>query len=258
MPFFIPACSLLRLRSGPLRLRRCNHRLPFRVDTRHDYCGYPNLNLSCTSNDANTLTITISNKNFRVTSIDYDNHLHYDKRLLYLVNTAFVRLQSCSQPNHNITVDPNLFRLSDQNTNLNLFINCTASSSSIPNIYAKMCLLSVTGQHSHYRLNNSTMNDDALGRCSSTVVVPMAHDAAARMVNGELGFGEVPQEGFSVNWPPGMGRCSNCVSSGGRCGYNGSSPVNIHASALMEHSSTRAFLRIHGQVEDIIIGGGLY
>ncbi|KAJ6839513.1 LEAF RUST 10 DISEASE-RESISTANCE LOCUS RECEPTOR-LIKE PROTEIN KINASE-like 2.5 [Iris pallida] len=197
---------------------------PFRVDTRHDYCGYPNLNLSCTSNDANTLTITISNKNFRVTSIDYDNHLHYDKRLLYLVNTAFVRLQSCSQPNHNITVDPNLFRLSDQNTNLNLFINCTASSSSIPNIYAKMCLLSVTGQHSHYRLNNSTMNDDALGRCSSTVVVPMAHDAAARMVNGELGFGEVPQEGFSVNWPPGMGRCSNCVSSGGRCGYNGSSP----------------------------------
>ncbi|KAJ6800795.1 LEAF RUST 10 DISEASE-RESISTANCE LOCUS RECEPTOR-LIKE PROTEIN KINASE-like 1.2 [Iris pallida] len=190
---------------------------PFRVDGRHDYCGYPNFYLSCSSsNDTNSLAVTISNKNFHVTSIDYDN------RLLYLVDTVFAG-QSCPQPFVNTTIDASLYRVSDRCTNLTLFINCTASSSPIPALYDVLCLLSSTGQHSYYRLDNGTM-DDVLGRCSSTVVVPMAQDAATRMVNGELGFGAALQEGFSVNWLPGTGWCSSCVSSGGWCGYNSSAP----------------------------------
>ncbi|KAJ6839497.1 LEAF RUST 10 DISEASE-RESISTANCE LOCUS RECEPTOR-LIKE PROTEIN KINASE-like 1.2 [Iris pallida] len=193
---------------------------PFRIDGRHDSCGYPNFYLSCTSND--TLTITISNKNFQVTYIDYDN------RLLYLVDPAFVRPQSCPQP-HNTTVDPNLFRVSDRNTNLTLFINCTASA--YPSTYYDLMCVSFgwTGQHSYYRLDNgttSTNGDDASGMgCSSTVVVPMAQDAAARLANRELDFGAALQQGFSVNWLPGMDWCgSKCVGSGGTCGYNASSP----------------------------------
>ncbi|KAJ6834544.1 LEAF RUST 10 DISEASE-RESISTANCE LOCUS RECEPTOR-LIKE PROTEIN KINASE-like 2.1 [Iris pallida] len=189
---------------------------PFRVDGRHDYCGYPGLYLSCTSNGTNTLILTISNKNFHVTSIDYDN------RLLYLVDTVFAG-QSCPQSYVNTTIDAGLYRVSDRCTNLTLFINCTASSSPIPAIYDVLCLLNATGQHSYYRLDNGTM-DNVLGRCSSTVVLPMAQDAATRMVNGELGFGAALQEGFSVNWLPGTGWCSNCVSSGGRCGFNSSAP----------------------------------
>ncbi|KAJ6839514.1 LEAF RUST 10 DISEASE-RESISTANCE LOCUS RECEPTOR-LIKE PROTEIN KINASE-like 2.5 [Iris pallida] len=193
---------------------------PFRIDGRHDSCGYPNFYLSCSSND--TLTITISNKNFQVTSIDYDN------RLLYLVDAAFVRPQSCPQP-HNTTVDPTLFRVSDRNTNLTLFINCTASA--YPSTYYDLMCVSFgwTGQHSYYRLDNgttSTNGDDASGMgCSSTVVVPMAQDAAARLANRELDFGAALQQGFSVSWLPGMDWCgSKCGGSGGRCGYNASSP----------------------------------
>ncbi|XP_029122196.2 LEAF RUST 10 DISEASE-RESISTANCEUS RECEPTOR-LIKE PROTEIN KINASE-like 1.2 isoform X2 [Elaeis guineensis] len=187
---------------------------PFRVDGRPDYCGHPGYYLSCSNNDT-TLMIDINNKRYQVKDIDYLNHL-------LTVGDLSLISQSCPEPYENTTIDFSLFNYTDRDRNVTLYVNCTTLSL-IPTLYEIGCLLDDTGQHhSYYRLDNTSFLD-VLGNCSSTVLLPMSRTAADRLVSGNGSFGSVLKEGFILRWTAGIAWCSDCISSGGWCGYNFSS-----------------------------------
>ncbi|XP_017699700.1 LEAF RUST 10 DISEASE-RESISTANCE LOCUS RECEPTOR-LIKE PROTEIN KINASE-like 1.2 isoform X6 [Phoenix dactylifera] len=190
---------------------------PFHVDGRHDYCGHPNYYLNCSHNNT-TLMISINNKGYLVKDVDTLNHL------LTVVEQSLIS-QSCPEPYENTTIDPSLFDYCDRDQNVTLYVNCTALSL-IPTLYDIGCALGVAGQRrSYYRLDNTSFVD-VLGECSSTVLVPMSRTAAERLGNGNLSFGDALKEGFILKWAAGRGWCGDCARSGGRCGYNFSSPAD--------------------------------
>ncbi|ONK81739.1 uncharacterized protein A4U43_C01F32390 [Asparagus officinalis] len=134
---------------------------------RLDSCGLPGL-------PGYTLTLSISKKTYQVLSLDVPN------RVLTLVDPAFLD-QLCPQPSlANSALDPSLFRYTDSDHNITVFINCSSSSvSPSSSIFNIACL---AGQNSYYRLNNDTA-DDVLGGC--TVEVALKEEACTEPDVGE-------------------------------------------------------------------------
>lgn len=205
-------CAPIMYACGKIKF---NLSYPFRVDGRRDYCGHPEYYLSCSKSNTSVM-IDINGKEYQVKDIDNLNHL------LTVVDQSLIS-QSCPEPYENTTIDFSLFLNRDRDQNVTLYVNCTALSS-IPTLHDIGCLLDVTGQrHSYYSLDNTNFVD-VWGKCRSTVQVTMSRMAAEGLVNGNLSFGDALKEGFVLRWTAGRVWCSECVDSGGRCGYNFSSP----------------------------------
>lgn len=185
---------------------------PFRLGSRPDYCGYPGFDLTCTNNSA--MMIRINNKRYQVKGIDYSN------RLLTIVDPDpdFV-VQTCPQPYANTTLDPRRFEYSDRDQNLTVFLSC--SSFRTPMLYSIDCLVNETagaGLRSYYGIQNGSLAGLG-GICGSTMLVPVSRTAAGLLMNGKLSFGNALREGFAVSWRAGRAWCSECVDSGGFCGF---------------------------------------
>ncbi|KAL6618843.1 hypothetical protein ACP70R_033982 [Stipagrostis hirtigluma subsp. patula] len=193
---------------------------PFSVTgvNRPDYCSFPGYRLSCTN--AGTLVINMSSAaagsaRFNVTSVDYDNHL------LTLVDQSLAD-QTCLQPYRNTTINNTMFMYTDRDQFLRVYINCSAKSSQLPDVYDTFSCFS--WGRSYYRLDNGTVAPDLLGSCTSTLVLPYNSAMAGSLAAGNSSIGDAIRGGFSVKWTAGMGWCGDCRYSGGRCGYNGSYP----------------------------------
>ncbi|KAG1347091.1 LEAF RUST 10 DISEASE-RESISTANCE LOCUS RECEPTOR-LIKE PROTEIN KINASE-like 1.1 [Cocos nucifera] len=177
-------CAPIKYACGNIKF---NLSYPFQVNGRPGYCGHPGYFLSCGNNNT-TLMIDINKKEYQVKDIDNLNHL------LTVVDQSLIS-QSCPDPYENMTIDLLLFDYSDRDQNVTLYVNCT-SLSSVPTLYDIGCSLDVTGQqHSYYRLDNTSFVD-VLGKCSSTVLVPMSSTAADRLVDGNMSFGSALKEGY--------------------------------------------------------------
>ncbi|EHA8587785.1 putative LEAF RUST 10 DISEASE-RESISTANCE LOCUS RECEPTOR-LIKE PROTEIN KINASE-like 2.7 [Cocos nucifera] len=177
-------CAPIKYACGNIKF---NLSYPFQVNGRPGYCGHPGYFLSCGNNNT-TLMIDINKKEYQVKDIDNLNHL------LTVVDQSLIS-QSCPDPYENMTIDLLLFDYSDRDQNVTLYVNCT-SLSSVPTLYDIGCSLDVTGQqHSYYRLDNTSFVD-VLGKCSSTVLVPMSSTAADRLVDGNMSFGSALKEGI--------------------------------------------------------------
>ncbi|KAF8727464.1 hypothetical protein HU200_019072 [Digitaria exilis] len=195
---------------------------PFSVNgmDRPDYCSFPGYRLSCT--DAGKLTMTMttmtssaSGSLLQVTNVDYDNHL------LAVVDQGLAG-QTCEKPYRNTTIDDAMFAYTDRDQFLTAYINCSATSSSLPFAFDIFSCLS--GGRSYYRLDNGTVAPDLLGSCSSTLVLPFNSSMAASLAAGNSTLGDAIRGGFALRWKAGVGWCGDCRNSGGFCGYNSSSP----------------------------------
>ncbi|CAN6327387.1 unnamed protein product [Urochloa humidicola] len=189
---------------------------PFSVNgvDRPDYCSVPGYLLSCT--DANKLVTTMnSTGKFQVTGVDYGN------RLLTVVDLGLAD-QSCPEPYRNTTIDGAMFAYTDSDHFLTAYINCSATTSSLP--FALDVFSCLTGGRSYYSLDNGTVAPDVLGSCSSTLVFPFNSSMAGSLAAGKSTLGDVIRGGFAVQWKAGVGWGGECTNSGGFCGYNSSSP----------------------------------
>ncbi|KAL5231408.1 hypothetical protein ABZP36_030184 [Zizania latifolia] len=182
--------------------------------TRPDYCSYPGYRLFC--NDDDKLVIYMNNSiAFQVTGVDYGN------MLLAVVDQNLAQAGGCPQHYRNTTIDASRFMYTDRDQFLTVYVNCTANSSSLPLLYDLVSCFS--GGSSYYRLDTSVA-PDVLGSCSSTLSVPYSLTMAGSLATGNSRLGDVIRGGFTVRWKAGLGWCSGCKVSGGRCGYNGSFP----------------------------------
>nr|CAB3464542.1 unnamed protein product [Digitaria exilis] len=173
---------------------------PFSVNGmgRPDYCSFPGYRLSCT--DAGKLTMTTTNSSgsgslLQVTTIDYDNHL------LAVVDQGLAG-QTCEKPYRNTTIDDAMFAYTDRDQFLTAYINCSATSSSLP-LVAYDIFSCLSGGRSYYRLDNGTVAPDLLGSCSSTLVLPFNSSMAASLAAGNSTLGDAIRGGFALRWKAG-------------------------------------------------------
>ncbi|KAJ0989187.1 hypothetical protein J5N97_007543 [Dioscorea zingiberensis] len=195
---------------------------PFRLDSRHDYCGYPGFYLNCTNNNT-TLTITMNGTLYVVKNLDYFNHI------LTILDADFSG-HPCPLTYTNTTIDTSMVENYDRTQILTLHINCTSPPAHVPVPSSLMdipCLLEETGKHSYYSLESGTVGLQAFPGdqyCASTATIPVNLAAADRLSKSPMAFSDVLQEGFTVKWIAGRGWCSLCINSGGVCGYDGNNP----------------------------------
>ncbi|XP_066368113.1 LEAF RUST 10 DISEASE-RESISTANCEUS RECEPTOR-LIKE PROTEIN KINASE-like 2.5 [Miscanthus floridulus] len=187
-------------------------------DDQPDYCSFPGYRLSCTStNGSSKLLITMNAPagawTFQVTGVDYEN------RLLTLVDQGLAQ-QTCLQPYRNTTIDGARFAYTDRDQFLTVYVNCSGGGSAPLVVDVLSCL---SEGRSYYSLDNGTVAPDVLGTCSSTLVVPYNSSMDAAGSSG-LTLGNAIKGGFAARWTAGAGWCRDCENSGGRCGYNSSSP----------------------------------
>ncbi|CAN6332115.1 unnamed protein product [Urochloa humidicola] len=189
---------------------------PFSVNgvNRPDYCSVPGYTLSCT-NTGMLVTTMNSTEMFQVTGVDYGN------RLLTVVDLGLAE-QTCPEPYRNTTIDGAMFAYTDSDHFLTAYINCSATTSSLP--FALDIFSCLSGGRSYYSLDNGTVAPDVLGSCSATLVLPFNSSMAGSLAAGKSTLGDVIRGGFAVQWKAGVGWGGDCTNSGGFCGYNSSSP----------------------------------
>ncbi|CAL4909430.1 unnamed protein product [Urochloa decumbens] len=190
---------------------------PFSVNgvDRPDYCSVPGYLLSCTDAGKLVTNLNTSSELFQVTGVDYGN------RLLTVVDEGLAE-QTCPEPYRNTTIDGAMFAYTDSDHFLTAYINCSATTSSLP--FALDIFSCLTGGRTYYSLDNNTVAPDVLGSCSSTLVFPFNSSMAGSLAAGKSTLGDVIRGGFAVRWKAGVGWCGDCGNSGGLCGYNSSSP----------------------------------
>uniref|UniRef100_A0A0D9WJE5 Protein kinase domain-containing protein n=1 Tax=Leersia perrieri TaxID=77586 RepID=A0A0D9WJE5_9ORYZ len=183
---------------------------------RPDYCSYPGYRFFCTTDSK--LMIYMNSTAFQVTDFDYRN------KILTVVDQNQPQ-ETCPDRYHNTTIDESRFMFTDRDQNLTVYVNCSASLSSLPFIYDLASCLS--GGKSYYKLDNS-LAPEVLGSCNSTVVVPCNSTMAGLLATENSSLVDVIRGGFTVRWKAGIGWCSDCQASGGRCGVNSTFPVDDH------------------------------
>uniref|UniRef100_A0A0D9WJE7 non-specific serine/threonine protein kinase n=1 Tax=Leersia perrieri TaxID=77586 RepID=A0A0D9WJE7_9ORYZ len=183
---------------------------------RPDYCSYPGYRFFCTTDSK--LMIYMNSTAFQVTDFDYRN------KILIVVDQNQPQ-ETCPDRYHNTTIDESRFMFTDRDQNLTVYVNCSASLSSLPFIYDLASCLS--GGKSYYKLDNS-LAPEVLGSCNSTVVVPCNSTMAGLLATENSSLVDVIRGGFTVRWKAGIGWCSDCQASGGRCGVNSTFPVDDH------------------------------
>lgn len=207
-------CAPVPFSCGNLHL---NISYPFLIEGRSSYCGLSTFFLTCYGTDPK-LIISINYQGFQVLHVDYVNSV-------LTVVDLYLAEQSCSQPFRDTTMDFVHFEYTELDRNLTIYTNCSVLPKSLVPLYEIACAVGVFGR-SYYRLENSP-GIEAVGGCNATVLVPMNQTVAEMLVSGSdsMNFSKAVMAGFTVRWLPGIEWCGDCVSSGGRCGFNSSSPI---------------------------------
>ncbi|XP_042458062.1 LEAF RUST 10 DISEASE-RESISTANCE LOCUS RECEPTOR-LIKE PROTEIN KINASE-like 1.2 [Zingiber officinale] len=197
----------------PCGHKKFNVSYPFHVDGHPNYCGYPGYFLWC-DKEKSCIMININGRSYQVKNVDYVNHLIdvVDRDLLSM---------DCPVPTENASIASHLYGCSDRDRNATVFSHCDGVPQGLDPINCSSG--AAAGRRGYYTLREGV---SAGIPCNSTVVVPMHQGAADRLAMGELNFSNAVADGFSVSWTAGRGWCSDCINSGGLCGFDGSSPTN--------------------------------
>ncbi|KAF0926557.1 hypothetical protein E2562_026044 [Oryza meyeriana var. granulata] len=183
---------------------------------RPDYCSYPGYRLLC--NTDGKLMIYMNSTALQVIHIDYGN------KILAVIDQTQPQ-ETCPDHYRNTTIDESKFMYTDRDQFLTVYVNCSAKFSPLPFIYDLVSC--VSGGSSYYRLHKNkddSLESDVLGSCNSTIVVPYNSTMTGSLAAGNPSLVDVIRGGFTVRWKAGLGWCSDCQASGGRCGVNGTFP----------------------------------
>lgn len=181
---------------------------PFWIHGEQDsFCGYPNFEITC---NESTPILNISDINYIIKNISYLDHS------FVVVNDA-VYEETCPAPLQNITLHRTPFNLSSDNVDFSFFYNCTEEPD-YPT-YSVSC----AGNASFYSF--AVFHKDILESNYSIESCQSFVDAPVYMGNNvnfssllETNYTEILKSGFVLNWT--AHSCSQCESSGGRCGYD--------------------------------------
>ncbi|KAK3036553.1 hypothetical protein RJ639_030994 [Escallonia herrerae] len=182
---------------------------PFWGLNRADYCGKPGFELECQDN---VPLITVMSEKYVVLEINLQ---------LQSLIVARQDLWNDTCPAHfvNTTIDFTLFTNAFGVRNLTLYYGCTFSIGPIPGfLNASDCNINNTDINAFYVTRNSPI-DPRLGRCNSTVIVPIFERNAQALDANRTTLGLAIDGGFGLQWDA-SDECSRCLASGGECGHN--------------------------------------
>ncbi|KAK3004413.1 hypothetical protein RJ639_018789 [Escallonia herrerae] len=216
---------------------------PFRGNGSPEYCGYPGLVLNC--NQDNITTIEIMGMAYCVLAID---------QTIQFMRIAREDLMEsrCPQDLVNTTLDYTLFDYASANyMNVTFIFGCpvsmnfpglsslTCGSNGYSSVYllpelkapeaviigpipgflnASVCNINNTDINAFYVMRNLPI-DPRLGRCNSTVIVPIFETTAQALEANRRTLGLAIDGGFGLQWDA-SDECSRCLESGGECGHN--------------------------------------
>ncbi|XP_072993959.1 LEAF RUST 10 DISEASE-RESISTANCEUS RECEPTOR-LIKE PROTEIN KINASE-like 2.1 [Typha latifolia] len=202
---------------------------PFQIaGARPEYCGHPSFHLTCYGSVI--LTITMNGVEYQVTEIDDADYL------LTVVDRSFLG-HTCPHQFHNNTIDTSLLEFTDDDAGVAVYFNCM-DPSSLAGFYEISCLSDhVLEYPSFYTTYNDSFKLVSNGNCSSVSVVWLPRTAVESAEGNFSIIGAALSEGFTVRWTVGGKWCSDCVNSGGYCGYNPSSPY--HPICICPNGSNR-------------------
>lgn len=127
--------------------------------------------------------------------------------------------EECPLPLHNLSLDRTPFNYSSTHVDFSFFYNCSQEPVEYMHTYAISCASNSTF-HSFATFHKEVveyMNHTLLDSCESSADVPLNdHEAVDTLL--EMSYTEILKIGFILNWT--AQNCSNCVTSGGRCGFN--------------------------------------
>ncbi|KAK4393597.1 LEAF RUST 10 DISEASE-RESISTANCE LOCUS RECEPTOR-LIKE PROTEIN KINASE-like 2.4 [Sesamum angolense] len=174
---------------------------PFWGGGRPEECGHPALKLHC---ENGTTTIQINNVKYRVLD------LNQGTQILKVARDDLSR-SLCPQEFRNTTLDPALFEYASGYVNLTLLYGCRALDFPVP--YQFDCPVKGVSERNGYVQFAAELS----GVCHASVVFPVSYTSFLDL----KGLAEAVGQGFDVRFKVGSdGACSECESSGGRCGYD--------------------------------------
>ncbi|GAV65852.1 Pkinase domain-containing protein/GUB_WAK_bind domain-containing protein/WAK_assoc domain-containing protein [Cephalotus follicularis] len=185
---------------------------PFYIeDHQEPFCGYPGFNISCNNNGNPVLKL--SDDSYIIQQIFYKN------QSLRVTNAAvFNGDDACVPPIQNISIPDDRFELINNQANLILLYNCSASLPENIVEYKVNC----TSNQNNTSAAMAMFEEDphlknASSKCTKVVVAPVEDKYGNK---SDTDIGELLRNGFWLNWI--ASDCSICDDSGGKCGFNSS------------------------------------
>ncbi|KAL6324543.1 hypothetical protein AAG906_013355 [Vitis piasezkii] len=156
--------------------------------------------------------IQIMSESFRVLKINHDNHILRITRLDLYNGT-------CPSRFLNTTMNY-LFSYSPHFGNLTLFFGCSSASPALASNKFSCRRNNTSSIETGYFTIGSIPTDGNLGNCNVSITVPVLPSAVSALINNSASLEQVLNDGFEVLWIIDDTACSECMGSGGRCGYN--------------------------------------
>ncbi|XP_059642133.1 LEAF RUST 10 DISEASE-RESISTANCE LOCUS RECEPTOR-LIKE PROTEIN KINASE-like 2.7 [Cornus florida] len=191
-----------------------NMRYPFWGGNRPEYCGHPGFNLSC---QENVPRLTIRSRTYRVLDID-----NTTQTLTVALDDFWNNI--CPKYLYNATLDSNLFSYTSNTVNFTLYYGCPLipGQALLPSQFS--CSPNGTATSSYYApyLGTITIEGSSTSTCSDILIVHVFQTAAVALTTTvpSIMIGAALDQGFELRWQANDTICSECVGSGGRCGYD--------------------------------------
>ncbi|XP_059449209.1 LEAF RUST 10 DISEASE-RESISTANCE LOCUS RECEPTOR-LIKE PROTEIN KINASE-like 2.7 [Corylus avellana] len=181
---------------------------PFWGDPLPPYCGLSEFQLACQDGFP---VLHIMSERFRVLLIDHEKHILRLARLDLYDN-------NCPSRYVNTTLSY-LFSYAPDFGNLTLFYGCSSVTPPLAsNTFS--CRKNDSSTETGFYTIGSIPSGENNRTCNESITVPVLQTAAKALRDNVSSLTEALDDGFEVQWIVDRTACLECVSSGGRCGYN--------------------------------------
>ena len=178
---------------------------PFWGGSRPPYCGHPGFELTC---NGEAPVFTMKEASYRI--LDINNSFH-----TLTVARADYWDSYCPPTYVNTTLNESIFSYNATYTDVTLYYDCPQLTIAPSNQFN---CTNIIGYYTTLDFNLGV----SIGSCSVYVTVPIFKSAATAIVSGGgtlTLLTEALKGGFGLEWNASNSLCTECVESGGRCGY---------------------------------------
>lgn len=201
------------------RLYNCgsiqNISYPFCGGDRPCNCG--NIHLHCTS-DQDTIFKTY----FRVLSIDMPS-----QKMTIVRDDLLDNICPFQKSYGHSFVTPNEFSYAKTVSKLNIYYGCSSQVESQVQVHSNLTCPMAAG----VKDNGVIFTDEIVpyvGGCVLKILVPVLSTAYDDLWNGKISLHQAVKQGFDVDFSFPIAVCTDCESSGGRCGYDDDQQFTCH------------------------------
>ncbi|XP_052293974.1 LEAF RUST 10 DISEASE-RESISTANCE LOCUS RECEPTOR-LIKE PROTEIN KINASE-like 1.2 isoform X2 [Citrus sinensis] len=185
---------------------------PFWSNDQPDYCGHPGFKLDC---QGDTATIDINSQKYDIVEIYHESQILKIAKADFMSNICLINFI-------NSTLDFNLFEYTFSDQNASLLYYCDhLTEHHQPRIQKFTCPINNRSIDCSFSAPAISSYDELTSRCKISLLIPVLALAVEGFTIHSWSIDQVIKEGFEVKWIIDHGPCNDCLISGGKCGYNG-------------------------------------